>query len=365
MTIQSLLDVEDVRSAIDRVLAAAVDDLAEELASFGADTALVDELRGLVAGGKRLRAALCYWSWRANGGSQTDDGARDVVLRVGGALELFQAAALVHDDVMDASDTRRGRPAAHRHFAGLHEAQHWSGPADLFGQAAAIVLGDLALIASERAFTDALEGARTPHDEARAVFGRMRTEVIAGQYLDLVAQAQPWAAPETEEARARTVVRSKSARYSVEHPLTLGAALAHAGPAALELCREVGLPLGEAFQLRDDLLGIFGDPTVTGKPAGDDLREGKRTVLIARALAAADHDERGRITESLGRRDLSVDDVEALRHLLRRTGAVTAVEELIDELATPALARLRTSPLAEPGRTMLLELGRASVNRVA
>lgn len=366
-----LLDVEEVRSGVDHALTAALDALARELEALGTDAQLAGELRGFVAGGKRLRAALCYWSWRAHGGQAADDDARRAVLRVGAALELFQAAALVHDDVMDASDTRRGRPAAHRYFAGLHDSHGWSGPADLFGNAAAIVLGDLALIASDRVFADALAdapptpGPDTGHGHARAVFDTMRTEVTAGQYLDLRAQAMPWVGPEEEERRARAVIRSKSARYSVEHPLTLGASLAGADQAALDLCHEVGLPLGEAFQLRDDVLGIFGDPAVTGKPTGDDLREGKRTVLIARALAAADDAQRDRLTGSLGRRDLSDDDVADLRRLLRDTGAVAAVERLIDDLAGPALAALGAAELAEPGRTMLVRLAHASVDRQA
>ena len=369
VTTVPLLDEEDVRAGIDSALAAALDALGSELQALGIDAQLAGELRGFVAGGKRLRAALCYWSWRAHGGLAADADARRTVLRVGAALELFQAAALVHDDVMDASDTRRGRPAAHRYFAGLHRSQGWSGPPDQFGNAAAIVLGDLALIASDREFAAALhhapDAARPAYGHARAVFDAMRTEVTAGQYLDLRAQALPWHAPDEEERRARAVVVSKSARYSVEHPLTLGASLAGAGRQALDLCREVGLPLGEAFQLRDDLLGIFGDPSVTGKPTGDDLREGKRTVLIARALAAADDAQRDRLTGALGRRDLSDDDVAALRRLLLDTGAVAAVERLIDDLARPALAALRAADLAEPGRTMLVRLGHASVERRA
>jgi geranylgeranyl diphosphate synthase type I len=364
-----LVDVEDVRAGVDRFLAAAVDDLDAELRALGTDARLIEELRAFVAGGKRLRAALCYWSWRANGGSSDDD-ARETVLRVGAALELFQAAALVHDDVMDASDTRRGRPAVHRRFQAVHRDHDWSGPGELFGGAAAIVLGDLALIASDRVFAAALRDAPAAHAShararARDVFDRMRTEVTAGQYLDLLAQAQPWADPDEEERRARAIVRSKSARYSVEHPLTIGAALADAGPEALALCREVGLPLGEAFQLRDDLLGVFGDPSVTGKPTGDDLREGKRTVLVAKALAAADEPDRTRLTRALGRRDLSDDDVDALRRLLRETGAVAAVEALIAGLARQALTTLREADLAEPGRSMLVRLGQASVDRLA
>ena len=364
----SLLDVEDVRAGVDAQLAAVVDALEADLGHVGAHT-MLDELRGSVAGGKRLRAAFCYWSWRAHvpADADADPAERARVLAIGAALELFQAAALVHDDVMDDSDTRRGRPAAHRAFASRHAQHGWAGPAARFGEAAAILLGDLALIAADRAFASAVEPlpaeARTA---AQAVYDLMRAEVIVGQYRDVLAQVLPWGAdPRSDEQQARTVVRAKSARYSVEHPIVLGAIVAGADAAALELARGVGLALGEAFQLRDDVLGVFGDPATTGKPAGDDLREGKRTVLVARALRLGDDAARATLLSGLGRRDLAVEDIEALRDVLRRTGAVAEVEALIDELAQPALAAIAAAPLSEPGRTMLGRLGRAAVERHA
>lgn len=368
MTAAALLDVDDVRSGVDVVLDDALGRLRAELAHLPVGE-VVDELRDAVAGGKRLRAAFCYWSWRAHAERDSSPAPADraVALGIGAALELFQAAALVHDDVMDDSDTRRGRPAAHRRFAGRHAAEGWSGPADRFGDAVAILLGDLALIASDRALALAV----APLDAARRatlddVFDRMRAEVIAGQYLDVLGQARPWGEdPEEDEARARAVVRAKSARYSVEHPLVLGATLAGADGAALAGLAAAGLALGEAFQLRDDLLGVFGDPATTGKPAGDDLREGKRTVLVARALRRADAADRAALLEGVGRRDLTDDDVRRLRDVLRRCGAVAEVEALIDELAAPALAWLADAPLAEPGRSMLVRLGRAAVDRRA
>lgn len=363
-----LLDVEDVRAGVDAAVAAHLRDLAAELGAVGADELLVAELSAMAGRGKRLRAAFCYWSWRAHGGSDGGPGAaaRSDVLAIGAALELFQAAALFHDDVMDDSDTRRGRPAAHRAFAALHADAGWAGPADRFGESVAILLGDLALIAAERVFGAAVAGL-APQVRRRAddVFGRMRTEVIAGQYLDLLAQVRPADDAVAQEEQARTVVRAKSARYSVEHPLTLGAAAAGADDDALERIARIGLPLGEAFQLRDDLLGVFGDPGTTGKPAGDDLREGKRTVLVARALRHAAPDDAAALATALGRRDLTGDDVERLRSTLRRTGADVAVERLIRELADPALADLAAAPLAEPGRSMLGDLARAAVDRHA
>lgn len=367
MTSPALLDVEDVRSEVDALLSGVVDTLDADLAHVGAG-AMVDELRASVAGGKRLRAAFCYWSWRAHLPDAADGSAhRATVLGIGAALELFQVAALVHDDVMDDSDTRRGRPAAHRAFAALHATQGWAGVSARFGEAAAILLGDLALIAADRAFAAAVSPLPDMHRaSARAVYDLMRAEVIVGQYRDVLAQALPWGAdPVADEEQARTVVRAKSARYSVEHPMVLGATVAGADPAALALARRTGLALGEAFQLRDDLLGVFGDPRTTGKPAGDDLREGKRTVLVARALGRADDAGRATLLRGLGRRDLTDRDVEELRTVLRATGAVAEIERLIDELARPALAAIAAAPLAEPGRSMLGRLGHAAVDRHA
>lgn len=376
MTSPALLDVDDVRAAVDARLGEVVDGLEAELAHVGAG-AMTDELRASVAGGKRLRAAFCYWSWRAHltgaaddalgvHGAGTAEAGRSTVLGVGAALELFQAAALVHDDVMDDSDTRRGRPATHRVFAAAHAERGWVGASSRFGEAAAILLGDLALIAADRAFAAAI-GPLGPAVRAAAyrVYDLMRAEVIVGQYRDVLAQALPWGDPEAEEAQARTVVRAKSARYSVEHPIVLGAILAGADGAAVDLAAGAGLALGEAFQLRDDVLGVFGDPATTGKPAGDDLREGKRTVLVARALRRADDAGRATLLGSLGRPDLTDADVQAVREVLRGTGALAEVEALIDELAGPALDVLASAPLAEPGRTMLGRLGRAAVDRLA
>ncbi len=367
MTSLALLDVEDVRSGVDAHLTAVVDALDADLSHVGAH-AMVDELRASVAGGKRLRAAFCYWSWRAHGGVDTGGGAhRATVLGVGAALELFQAAALVHDDVMDDSDTRRGRPSTHRTFAAMHAAQGWAGSSSRYGEAAAILLGDLALIAADRTFAAAV-GPLPAADRAsaQAVYDLMRAEVIVGQYRDVLAQALPWGVdPTADEEQARVVIRAKSARYSVEHPMVLGATLAGADGAGLTLSREAGLQLGEAFQLRDDLLGVLGDPATTGKPAGDDLREGKRTVLVSRALRRADDEGRALLLRGLGNRDLTDRDVEELRAVLRATGAVTEVETLIDELAGPALAAIAAAPLVEPGRSMLGRLGEAAVDRHA
>jgi geranylgeranyl diphosphate synthase, type I len=366
-TAAALVDVEQVRPRVDALLGEYVAAERAVLTTLGPDSAvLTDAVEQMLRGGKRLRAAFCYWSFRAHGG-EPGTPAADAVLGVGAALELFQAAALFHDDVMDASDIRRGLPAAHRVFAALHERSAWSGDADRFGEAAAILLGDLTLVASESQFSRSTAVLPTGvAARAREVFDLMRTEVTAGQYLDVLAQALPWGRdPVADEARSRQVIRAKSARYSVEHPLVLGAALAGADRTARAACAGFGLPLGEAFQLRDDLLGVFGDPAATGKPAGDDVREGKRTVLVARAMAAADPAQRDVLLSHLGVRDLSDDDVAAVADVIRRTGAQDAVERLIASLSGSAFAALDVAPLAEPGRSMIAELAHAAVDRAA
>jgi geranylgeranyl diphosphate synthase type I len=364
----ALVDLENLRHDVDQALQRHLDRLDSEVSAVGSSaTALTDQVASLVQGGKRLRAAFCYWYYRAHGGSADDEAARTAVVRTGAALELFQAAALLHDDVMDASDTRRGLPTAHRAFEARHAVAGWAGEPARFGTSAAILLGDLCLVGCQRELREALEPLpSTIVSDARALFDAMQTEVIVGQYLDVLVQAEPWGVdPAADEQRARTVIRAKSARYSVEHPLALGAVLAGAGPDQVAAIRAAGLPLGEAFQLRDDVLGVFGDPEVTGKPAGDDLREGKRTVLMARTMAGVDPTQRELVASRLGDPALDADAVAALRAAIVASGALTAVESTIDALTTTALEALERTPLDEPGRSMLTDLARAAVDRAA
>lgn len=367
-TNSALVDRENLRAGVDAALARHVTTLRAAAVAAGADAEpLADAVQAMLAGGKRLRAAFCYWAWRAHGGTPGDD-REQAVLHAGAALELFQAAALFHDDVMDDSSTRRGRPTAHLVFADEHRAAGRRGDARRFGDGTAILLGDLALVASDDEMARALRGLPDDvADAARHVFETMRTEVTVGQYLDLLAQSMPWGDPEDDERRAREVVRSKSARYSVEHPLVLGAALAGADEDALAACRRLGLPLGEAFQLRDDLLGVLGDPATTGKPAGDDLREGKRTVLVARALArataAGDTATVDALTRGVGDPALDADGVAHLTALMVGTGAVADVERLIDDLCRRAFDEIELRPWPEPARGMLLALAHAVVER--
>lgn len=360
--------VDDVRTRIGAELEGVVDDLRRTASAVSPDGApLVAALGSLLQGGKKLRAALCYWSWRAHAatGQDASDEQDAAVLRVGATLELFQAAALLHDDIIDASSTRRGRPTAHVAFEQGHRDAGWWGPSDRFGTSAALLAGDLALVEADATFAGALDafGAEV-RERARAVYDEMQRVVTVGQYLDLHAQAVSTGAdPEEDERRALEVVRAKAARYSVEQPLLLGAALAGADDAAFARASAYGLPLGEAFQLRDDLLGVLGDPATTGKPSGDDLREGKRTVLVARALALGSDDERAALGAALGHEDASAHAVARAQDALVSSGAVASVEVTIAGLAKDALSALDAAPLVEPGRTQLREIAHLLVDR--
>lgn len=317
-------------------------------------TALVEFSRQFLSGGKRFRALFCYWGWRSVCAPDSD---LSPIVGAASALEIFHAAALVHDDIIDNSDTRRGAPSAHKLFDGLHRRSGWVGDDAEFGRASAILLGDLMLGWSDELLDDALlevtdrQGAR----QARVEFNRMRTEVTAGQYLDIL-EERAWITQADAELldRAHRVIVYKSAKYSVQAPLVIGAALAGANSRQLDALREFGLPLGIAFQLRDDLLGVFGDAAVTGKPSGDDLREGKRTVLIALARDHGSTATRTLIDELLGNAQLDESQIVALQKAIQESGAVDRVEQLIaDNVATArrvlASAPLHADALAELG----------------
>ncbi|MGO4249016.1 polyprenyl synthetase family protein [Paenarthrobacter sp. RAF54_2] len=332
------------------------------MATISPDVApLMGSISNLVTGGKRLRALMCYWGWRGAGGPVGDSD----ILTAGCALELFQAAALIHDDIIDRSDTRRGGPSVHRRFSQLHQANGWALDNERFGHAAAILTGDLCLSFSEESFTE-IGPRAAAGSEARRIFNLMRAEVMAGQYLDILEEV---AGPVRDRAgsvdRATSIIRYKSAKYSTEHPLALGGALAGASKELLKAYSAFSLPLGEAFQLRDDVLGVFGDPETTGKPAGDDLREGKRTVLVGFAINLAPTDQATYLDEMLGKPDLGEDDVSTIRNIMVNCGALDATESLIDELSDQAFAALEELPVEELPLTALRQLAEAAVSRAA
>ena len=347
------------------------------LAAISDDTAPMGAIsRDFLRFGKRFRARFCYWGWQSVQGVDDpvdffgDTSRRDLpaVIGASAALELFHAAALVHDDLIDASDTRRGAPSAHRLFEREHVGRRFLGDAVRFGESAAILLGDLLLVWSDELFADALDqlADRGNARAARVEYNRMRTDVTAGQYLDIVAEAGWPLVPEGREIdTALNVITYKSAKYSIEAPLAIGASLGGASLAQMAALREFGLPLGIAFQLRDDLLGVFGDSEVTGKPAGDDLVEGKRTVLIACARRALPASARRTLDELLGDPELDADQVRMLQETIRQSGAIDEVETMITQNVERALDALEGAPLTADARDALSRLAESISVRTA
>jgi geranylgeranyl diphosphate synthase, type I len=355
--VTSPLEAEDLGPRVQAVLDAFVARQAVRLGAVSAQLApMVEAASALLSGGKRLRPAFCYWGWRGAG-----RGDNDAAVRAASSLELLHACALIHDDVMDGSDIRRGQPAVHRRLAQLHDSSGWRGSADAFGAGGAILVGDLCLAwADELLYDSGLDDASLR--AGKPVLDEMRTELMAGQYLDLLEQAQA----EGSVEGAMRVLRYKSAKYTVERPLQLGAALAGGGAELAAVYSAYGVPLGEAFQLRDDVLGVYGDPTETGKPAGDDLREGKQTLLVAYALAEASPAGVALLRSRLGEPGLDDAGVDDLRTVIQTSGALARVEDLIGRLTTEALDALAGAPagvVAEPGAWALAELAHAATVR--
>jgi geranylgeranyl diphosphate synthase, type I len=293
--------------------------------------------RVLASGGKRLRPMFCLVGYRAGGGEW---GPR--IVRAAAALELLHTFAIVHDDVMDRSPVRRGEPASWVELAEVHRREGMRGDGGSYGVAAAVLVGDLALTLADQAFLESgFSPVRLLHAIAR--YNRMRAEMVAGQYLDVLA-ANAGSAGEEE---ARRVAVLKSGLYTVEGPLQIGALLAGVDPGMLALLSRYGVALGEAFQIRDDVLGVFGDPEVTGKDRDSDLREGKRTVLLARTLALVSEEERRFIEDRIGGRDLTTEDAGRIRSLIEGSGALASTLELIEELTERAKAAV--DPTSVPG----------------
>ena len=334
------------------------------LAEIGVELETMAELAELfTGGGKRLRPAFTVWGHVAAAGLP-DEETYTALVHAAASLELLHVSALMHDDVMDNSDTRRGVPAAHLQFADLHDRQDWVGSGDQFGRAGAILLGDLLLMWSDEMVHSAGLG-RDVLDRALPYLAAMRTEVTCGQYLDVVAQAQPLRPERLQDNidQVRRVVEFKSARYSVRRPVQLGAALAGAGDSLQQALAAYGSPLGRAFQYRDDLLGVFGDQQVIGKPAGGDLREGKHTLLLAYALAGAGEAARNRLMSLIGSPDLSEEGVSEARNIIDASGARARVEADIETDLGQALAALDAAPVSDAGREALVSLAHAAVRR--
>lgn len=351
-----------LRELVESALTEFFDSRSEQVAAVGGGyvSAVRDLTEFVLRGGKRIRPSFAWTAWLGAGGDPDGIDAASVI-RACAALELVQACALIHDDIIDASITRRGFPTVHIGFADRHRAARWSGSPARFGESAAILLGDLALCWADDMLRESGIG---PESAARLspVWSAMRTEVLGGQLLDIEAEA---GVDESVDA-AMKVNRYKTAAYTVERPLHIGAVLADARADLVADYRSFGTDIGLAFQLRDDLLGVFGDPSVTGKPSGDDIREGKRTVLIAVGLARADEhapDAATLLRASLGDRDVAEARIEDVRTALTDLGAVDDVERRISHLTERALATLAASAVEPRAAAQLREMAIGATQR--
>ena len=325
--LQLLLDTERTRwSAFDPDLAQPIDEIA----------------RLVLAGGKRLRPAFCHWGFVGAGGNPDDQR----VIDAGAAFELMHAFALFHDDVMDGSATRRGEPTTHVVMSQLHEKHSWVGESRRFGEGAAILVGDLAFVYADQL----LLGAPQP---VWSIWNELRVELNFGQYLDMLGSANS----ERRLVKAERICRYKSGKYTIERPLHLGAVLAapEKTEQLLPALSAYGLPLGDAFQMRDDVMGAFGETSVTGKPVGDDLREGKPTPLMAMATARADAAQLG-VLQLVGNTVLNDAQVADVQAVIRETGALDQLEQLITSLTDEAIVAIGKAPLSQEARNELIEL---------
>jgi geranylgeranyl diphosphate synthase, type I len=327
--------VLELRVRIDQILR---EFLAERRSASPEAVPLIDEIERVVnAGGKRLRPAFCYWGYRAAAGSDEES-----ISRCAASLELLHTFAVVHDDIMDASEQRRGEPAVH--------VKH--------GPSVAILVGDLALVLADDLF---MTSGFSAGDMARAftVYSEMRQQVIAGQFLDVMAAEEVFITQE----QARLIATMKSGGYSVEKPLLLGATLARGSDDLIRALCAFGEPLGEAFQLRDDLLGVFGDPANIGKPVGADIREGKRNLLFVKTVESLGPQERLDFASGWGNDSLRPEDVDHLRDIVETSGARAATEALIEDLRAHAAEALAGAPIDEESRSSLRLLASAAIDR--
>lgn len=349
---------DDVRGALDAFLASRHSDIA----AIGQPVVdAVSYLESFVLdGGKRIRPLYAWAGFVGAGGLDKAEEAPAAMLRAASSLEFIQACALIHDDIVDASDSRRGNPTVHRSLEKLHRDHNWRGDSARYGESAAILAGDMALVWAEDMFTDsglsaaALQRARPP-------WRGMRTEVIGGQLLDINLEATNSESIELAE----NVNRFKTAAYTIERPLHLGAAIAGATNKLIAAFRGYGRDIGIAFQLRDDELGVFGDPKVTGKPAGDDLREGKRTVLLALALQHADTADptaAATLRRLVGQTD-DPDDIARMAQIIADSGAREQLEERITRLTASGLQHLQAANVAPEVTEMLERLAHKSTAR--
>ncbi|MCC2280752.1 polyprenyl synthetase family protein [Streptomyces sp. ET3-23] len=360
------MDLSGIRRAVDGCL----DDFLIHTATTAADHQMPSEATQILrtflfAGGKRLRPTLCAIGWHTAHGTAEADGGMSLgptpvpVIQAATSLEMFHAFCLIHDDLMDHSATRRGRPTVHRALTSHHIGRGRE-IAEQLGASGAILVGDLALAWSD----ELLHTAGLTAGQLMTVLpliDAMRTEVMYGQYLDLLATG----IPSDDLGIPLQVIRHKTAKYTVERPLQIGAALAGAGRALLDVLSAYALPLGEAFQLRDDLLGVFGSPEVTGKSGLDDLRDGKHTVLLALGLQRADALQRQALRTLVGDPALDEDGADRIRSILTATGAVQGVEDMITNRRTQAHQALDRAPFPPAATAVLRQLAHTATARTS
>ncbi len=306
----------------------------------------------VLAGGKRLRPAFAYWAYVGAGGNPESE----EILMAGCTLELLHSFAMIHDDIMDASLTRRGLVSLHKRFEGRHEEIGWVGDSRRFGEGVAILLGNLAFVYADMMLSGLSR-------EAQAIFTELRLEVNMGQYLDLVGAATGKTEMRIPEDRARQISLYKSGKYTVERPLHLGAALLGELAQFEAPLSRYGVPLGYAFQLRDDILGSFGDRLVTGKPVGEDFREGKPTLLASIAMERVSGSDYEFFKERFGSPDLDAEEIQRFQAILSRTGARQRVELLVSRLGAEAIAALPASGLNKEASQGLTELAEYVIRR--
>jgi geranylgeranyl diphosphate synthase, type I len=346
--------IDPFKAATNQILTDFIETNSQQLLEISSEFQSVkNELLEFLQGGKRLRPAFAAAGYQVQG-----DAVPDSALRAFASLELIQASALIHDDLMDDSAERRGRATVHKLFSQLHKSAGWQGAPSQFGASAALLLGNLCLVWADQLY---FESGHAESDLLRAkpIFDDLRVEVMAGQYLDLLEQARRTA----EVTEIKNIVLHKTAKYTVERPLHLGATLVGASAKQLSTLSEYGLAIGEAFQYRDDLLGTFGDSSVTGKPVGGDIREGKRTLLVALLHEKASPTHWNEFDAILGNQQATEAQVNRATEILTQYKVADEVEKTIQSLLDIAMLACESPEISSTTQSQLQALGHAAANR--
>ncbi len=343
-----------VGGAVEEALATFMAERCEELTALDPLMGEVcEQISSLIeSGGKRLRPAFVHWGARSGGAMDAE-----CAVHAAAAVEMLHTFALIHDDIMDRADVRRGEDSAHVRFTKIHRTTASSGDSAWFGTSAAVVAGDLAFVWADQ-LLDRLDCPIDIGRRVRSIFSLLRTEVITGQYLDIRLAGSP-----ATRRQAATIALLKSGRYTVTRPLEIGAALAGVDWETSAALRRYGDAAGVAFQLRDDVLGVFGNPVVTGKSAVDDLRDGKASLLLVRAAELADASGRRVLADAVGQRDIDEEAADRCRDVVARSGALASIERLIESHTQRAEEAVQALPV--PVRDALVALSTSMTARTA